>query len=241
MFKSSLHSTNKLQYLTIFDVVVLAVLFFGWAIYQSTLSLVELLNAGQSTPEQLVFDEMANWMGIATELGTLLLVFAYLWCRRFDFGRLNFRISYRTLQKILLYILLAGTVATIVDVGHAYWAMSDVAESTSGAGYTFDEHFAQISPSLVLFALVNGFYEELFFVGLAVLAKKQHLPIVFLMSLVVRFLFHTYQGFVGAFVIMTLGVVFFYLRQKDDELVPFMLAHAFFDVFGLGLPLYWLE
>lgn len=56
-----------------------------------------------------------------------------------------------------------------------------------------------------------------------------------ILSLIIRFAFHTYQGLLGAMVISTLGMVFILLRLKDDELVAFMLAHAFFDVFGLGL------
>nr|WP_283162941.1 CPBP family intramembrane glutamic endopeptidase [Moraxella sp. Tifton1] len=96
------------------------------------------------------------------------------------------------------------------------------------------------SPSLLLFALINGFYEEVFFVGLVALTAKKHLPLAIVLTLLVRFAFHTYQGLAGALTITTLGMVFLLLRRKSDELLPFTLAHSFFDLFGLTLPLYLL-
>ncbi|WHR54771.1 CPBP family glutamic-type intramembrane protease [Wohlfahrtiimonas chitiniclastica] len=57
---------------------------------------------------------------------------------------------------------------------------------------------------------------------------------MYLYSLVIRFSFHTYQGINSAIAITLLGVVFLLIRRRTNLLVPFMLAHAFFDVFGLG-------
>ncbi|PQH57150.1 type II CAAX prenyl endopeptidase Rce1 family protein, partial [Acinetobacter baumannii] len=54
-------------------------------------------------------------------------------------------------------------------------------------------------------------------------------------SLLIRFSFHTYQGISDALAITTLGIVFIIFRQRFYSLIPFMLAHAFFDVFGLGV------
>ena len=55
------------------------------------------------------------------------------------------------------------------------------------------------------------------------------------LSLIVRFAFHTYQGLASAFTITTLGVVFLLFRRQTNMLLPFILAHGLFDIFGLSL------
>lgn len=96
-----------------------------------------------------------------------------------------------------------------------------------------------VTVSHVLFALLNGFYEELFFLGLVFAVRPRLFAPAFAFSLFVRFIFHVYQGLLGAASITTLGIVFFFYRRKIPALVPFMLAHSFFDVYGLNMG-YWL-
>lgn len=106
----------------------------------------------------------------------------------------------------------------------------NLAESTAGAmGH------GALSVSLVLFALLNGFFEEVFFLGLVLAVSPRWRPLAIVLSLGVRFAFHTYQGLAGAATITTLGLVFLLARRRISALPPFMLAHACFDVTGLGL------
>lgn len=232
--------TSKRKTLNWLDVIVLTTIFFGIAIYSSTVHFFALSQANQVAPADLSFEASQNWSGIAMELGALCVAWLYLQYRHFDFKQLNFNVNKWTLPKIALCILLAGSVATAYEVAQQallpHWYPAD-----DSAHYSATDHMNQWSLSLFVFALLNGFYEELFFIGLLVLVEKKHLLWVVLFSLVVRFAFHTYQGLAGAMVITTLGVVFLLLRWKSDELLPFMLAHSFFDLFGLGLPFYLLE
>lgn len=76
--------------------------------------------------------------------------------------------------------------------------------------------------------------------GLIFAVRPKFVPRAAAFSIGVRFIFHLYQGLAGAATVTTLGVVFTLFRRKTSVLVPFMLAHAFFDVFGLGSAyLYW--
>ncbi|MFL1732550.1 CPBP family intramembrane glutamic endopeptidase [Moraxella oculi] len=220
------------------DIVILAVVFFGIAIYDSTLHFIEMLNHGQVAPETLEFDAGGNWRGIATELVALVVAWGYLKYRRFDFKQLNFSFNRWTIPKTVLYVLCASVVATLYET-FQYMAFPQL-YAAAEVQYGVEEHFGMWSPSLLLFALINGFYEEVFFVGLVALTAKKHLPLAIVLTLLVRFAFHTYQGLAGALTITTLGVVFLLLRRKSDELLPFTLAHSFFDLFGLTLPLYLL-
>lgn len=232
---------SKITILTMVDVLILTAIFFGAAIYSSTMQFVALLQASQTVasavPSDLQFADSQNLTSILTELTLMTVAFLYLKMRRFDFSQFHFGINRYTVPKTVLYILLAGAVATICE----YVQMSVVDYGVQAVdNYSADEHLSQISPSLVAFALVNGFFEEWYFLGI-LFVHKNRIWVALLFALMVRFLFHTYQGLVGALIITTLGVSFFVLRNKSEELLPFMLAHAFFDVFGLGLPLYWLE
>ncbi|MFB2538465.1 MULTISPECIES: CPBP family intramembrane glutamic endopeptidase [unclassified Acinetobacter] len=102
--------------------------------------------------------------------------------------------------------------------------------------YTWADYTSRLSPSLSVFSFLNGFYEELFFMGLVMATQVKYLRHAIVYSLFVRFIFHLYQGIAGASTILTLGFVFLLWRKKVNSLVPFMLAHAYFDLFGLGLP-----
>lgn len=253
----------KRTHLEWFDFVILTLIFFGMAIYTSTTGFLELSQADMTAPSELVFDSDTNYYAIIQELITLAVAFLYLNWRRFDFGQFVFKLTRLVPLKIVLYILIAGTVATVSEyvlmalmpewypdlATQSLDTQSLTSQNTQipdTQSYNAHEHLSQLSPSLVLFALLNGFFEELYFLGIVfATAKKYPLVPLFLLSLLVRFSFHTYQGLAGALVISTLGVVFFALRKfaldkKDDNLLPFVLAHAFFDIFGLGLPLYWL-
>ncbi|UWH02138.1 CPBP family intramembrane metalloprotease [Corynebacterium silvaticum] len=96
----------------------------------------------------------------------------------------------------------------------------------------------KIDASLVLFSLQNGFYEEIFFLGIFLSVAPKYRVAAFIFSLVVRTIFHTYQGLASALGIgLILGSIFYFLytRSKDKNLYTFFLAHAICDVVGLAV------
>lgn len=221
---------TRIRHLHPADVFVLTLIFFGSAIYSSTLAYLDLQAAGAAAPADLGLDGTAAWYGIATELVLLALSAAYLYWRRFDFRSLNFRFNRYTLPKTAACILLAGLAASAFEYGQ-YLLRPELYPAAEETGA--ESWFAHWSAPFFLFALLNGFYEELFFVGLLFAVPRKHLVWVLPFSLLVRFAFHTYQGTAAALTITTLGAVFIVLRLKYKELPPFMLAHSFFDLFGL--------
>lgn len=232
---------NKRIHLNFGDIAILTLIFFGTALYSSTSAFLTLLSDNQVMPEHLDFGAQNNVWGMVSECVCLLLAFAYLMWRKFDFKALNFQFNVKMLPRIVLYVLLAGTVAMVFEYVLMWLCPQLYPAPNEAATYSGEAHLNQWSVSLFAFALLNGFFEELFFLGLLFAVQAKHLPWAMLLGLVVRFAFHTYQGLAGALTITTLGVVFLLLRFKHKELLPFMLAHSFFDVFGLGLPLYLLD
>lgn len=235
---------NKRNELKLFDIVVLTVIFFGYAVYNSALQYIALQNGSLAHPN-VVFSEAQNYFALLYELVSLLLAFFYLKFRRFNFGRLNFSVNKYTLPLIVLLIVTGAIVSDAVYYIYSYLFYHPEAELTTQAvevaenAYADFDPFQRLSLGLVLFALVNGFYEEIFFLGLIFCTPKKFYYPIMAFSLAVRFGFHTYQGLLSAVSITTLGVVFILFRRKIQSLLPFMLAHSFFDLFGLGIA-FWL-
>lgn len=93
---------------------------------------------------------------------------------------------------------------------------------------------AQARPSLsmlVAVGMVNGLYEEMFLLGYLVRGFAKRDPSLALgMSLLVRLLYHLYQGPIGALSVLVIGFVFglFYLRT--GRLWPVVFAHTVADI-----------
>lgn len=239
------HTTKtRITSLTPIDIIILSIIFFGEAIISSTYGFLQLTAQQQVAPDTLVFDSQMNWLGIIKECFILSIAYLYLRYRNFDFKQFNFSINRYTPIKIIAYILLAGTVATVYEYLQLWLFPSlytPIDPTGSEAVYSANDHWSQMSFSLLVLALLNGFFEEWYFLGIIFAIQKKYLPYALMFSLLIRFAFHTYQGLAAALVITTLGMVFLLLRCKDKQLPAFMLAHSFFDVFGLGLPLYLLD
>lgn len=219
----------KMKHLTFTDIAVLTLIFFGGAIYGSSIGYIELLQGNQVAPENLSVDDLAKWQVTAMQAVLLIIAWCYLRWRKFDFRVLNFKVNRYTLPLTLLLVIGAGLFADLYQVIHAFIVPEHYPETEQiyyqGIQYT---------PRLIITSLFNGFFEEIFFMGLVFAVKPQTLPKAIIFSLFIRFAFHTYQGLAGALTITTLGVSFWLFRRKIPVLIPFFLAHAAFDIFGLS-------
>ena len=99
------------------------------------------------------------------------------------------------------------------------------------------DKFMALSPMAIAYGLLNGFYEEFFFLGLLTSVKDKYKWLVLLFSTVVRVSFHTYQGMLWALVIgVAFGLLYYFLyKYKVKNLLPFFLVHALADMFGSSL------
>lgn len=220
----------KNKHLTFADIVILAIIFFGTAVYTSTMWYFELLQENRPEPENLSINDLASWQTSAMQAFLLIIVWLYLRWRRFDFSVLNFKVDRYTLPLTLLLIFGAGLFADIYQYLHAFIVPENYPE--------IEQNYYQAvnyTPELLITSLFNGFFEEIFFMGLVFTVKPKMLPKAIIFSLFVRFSFHTYHSVAGALTIVTLGISFWLFRRKIPVLVPFFLAHAVFDIFGLSV------
>ena len=94
-----------------------------------------------------------------------------------------------------------------------------------------------LTPMAIGYALLNGFYEEFFFLGLLTSVKEKHQWLVLVYSVIIRISTHTYQGLLWALVIGLVYGFFYYFLYKCvvKNLLLFFIMHALADMFAPSL------
>lgn len=225
-------NSEKISYLKWYDILVLTIILIGDGIYNSTMSFVALQQETTTISDNLIFTSADNYTSLIKQAGLLIIALIYLWFRRFDFKTWHFRFDLKTLFHGVL--LFAG-VALLFD---AYTLATSQVESILPTPNPIGAFFNSEPVSRVLYSLLNGTYEELYFLGMCLAVKPKYLKFAVPFSLLVRFSFHTYQGLTSAIGIGFLFGLYFYLffrNSKDKNLIPFFIAHAIADIFGISL------
>lgn len=227
---------RKLHYLKCWDVFLITVIMFSSFIVTSFSTFFHLTDKNMTEiPE---FTTALNWQAFIFQVILLGIAFLYLYFRNFDFSQWKITIN---LKAILIGIILFIGVALLFDLyfmllSETIFDNSIFYESQNEA--SFVSSFSNIDVSLLFYSILNGFYEEIFFLGvcLSVIPKKR--SYYFIYSLFIRYSFHTYQGNLSAIAIgFLLGSIYYmlYTKMKEKNLFPFFLAHAITDVFGAGI------
>ncbi|KSV58086.1 type II CAAX prenyl endopeptidase Rce1 family protein [Acetivibrio ethanolgignens] len=221
--------------LLLLDVAVLTVIMFGQAIYNSSIHYLHLLNRTTTISQTTDFSIFDNYYALASQMFLLFLAFLYLKVRNFDFRVWNLRATFSGFGKGLLLFLVA---AICMDV---YWLLTSRLVYTLPFPAMLGTILGRFELSTVLYAILNGFYEEIYFLGIITHVKLEKLKYIIPFSLLIRFSFHTYQGVISALGLgFVLGGLFYFLykKSKTKNLFPFFVAHAFADIIGLGILYY---
>lgn len=225
----------KLTTLKWFDLIVITLIMFGEGIYNSTLQYLALINHTTTLESNLSFSSLQNYQALAMQLIWLFLAFIYLLCRNFDFSVWTRQIKLEAwLPFKIIGLFLISALAMDAFTFLSYNLMVPVTPSMA-------QLVSNLDLSLILYSLLNGFYEEIFFLGVCMTVKPQHVKWTFLYSLLIRCSFHTYQGLGNAIALgLLLGIIFFvcYKKWKPKNLLPFFLAHAIADIIGLTVLTY---
>lgn len=223
------------------DILVLTAILFGTAIRDSAISYLASVQGSQSFESALVFTTADNLHAIRVQCLLLLLALLYLRIRQFDFSSWKIRIGLKaTAGGILLFLAMALTMDLFLLAADSIGALPvDAASASAGADAgAAAAGGAAMDWSLILFSLLNGFYEEIYFLGMCLSVPKRFVKWAFLFSLAVRFSFHTYQGIApAAGIALIVGITncIIYEKTGRKNLWPFFLSHAVADVLGLGI------
>lgn len=220
----------KRKNLEILDVILVTFIMLGPAIFKST----QMFLSGPSQTEDIIFSTYDNIRAIIIQSIQLIIAFVYLWVRKFDFSNWKYKVTVKdTFLGIGLFFILGFLMdLTNIATSGAEWISGFLATNVPILGA-----LSVVTPSLILFSILNGFYEEIFFLGVCTSVKKEHQKGIFIYSVIIRTIFHTYQGIVLALGIgLFLGIIYYVLyKKKTSNLYPYMLSHTFADIFGLSL------
>lgn len=202
--------------LSLLDALIVSAICFGLFIVASTQAML----AGYPDAE---LSDASNVYSILIELVLALCALLYLHARRFDLRPLYPRPQLTgALQGVAIYVV-AAVLAWVVT-------MPFVADDGSVPAVAFLLQGVSLA-STVAFAMVNGTFEEVFLLGVLLRGLKgQGMWFAVGFSMVVRLLYHTYQGPVGLLSVFAFGLVLtaFYLRT--GRLWPVVFAHILGDI-----------
>lgn len=237
-----IHPEQPLKELRWFDIGMVTLIMFGQFIVRSTqmymASLSPIISTTMSeTATNTVSKGAAYSSNFSLQLILLSLALVYLWIRHFDFKQLPIRLKWSVLFWVPFIFAIMGLLADVVSTlsGQYNYFSPQVLAFVSPMAVL--NKFMALSPMAIAYGLLNGFYEEFFFLGLLTSVKDKYKWWVLLFSTLVRVSFHTYQGMLWALVIgVVFGLLYYFLyKYKVKNLLPFFLVHALADMFGSSL------
>lgn len=188
---------------------------FGWAIASSTRSVAAGFQPGE-------FNDAALGRIVFTEVMCTAIALLFLRARGYAISTLYPAPSATGLGvAVLLYAA-------------SLWAAWLATLPFTAAHQPIDDMMAAASPSLtavLTMAVVNGAFEEVFLLGFLLRGLRAHGPSVALgISLLVRLLYHLYQGPLGAVSVLGFGLVLSLYFLRFGSLFPPVLAHVVADI-----------
>ncbi|WP_156286521.1 CPBP family intramembrane glutamic endopeptidase [Oceanivirga salmonicida] len=226
---------NKIQYLRYYDIIFITIIMFGIAIYSSILDYKDIIYGVSNINENLYFSSTEDWVSIIIEIFELFIVFVYLYFRKFDFSKWKFKMGLKTILKgILIYIV----ASLIIDISSFVFSFNQFPLVYTGQFIAVSEFIKEFSISLIPFSILNGFFEEIFFLGICLSVKEKYIKYALIYSMIIRVSFHTYQGMASAMTIgIGIGLLFYvaYTKYSNKNLAPVVIAHIISDIFGAGI------
>lgn len=231
---------EKINYLKWWDILIVTVIMFGYFIYSSISSFFYLPDP--NTTQIPEFTTNMNWRALVFQFILLSIAFIYLYIRNFNFSQWKIKIN---LKSIAIGIALFIGVALIFDLYFTLvYSILPYPNTDNSVFYESEttnlllSKLSTVDLSLIMYSILNGFYEEIFFLGICLSVEPDKRKYYFIYSLLIRYSFHTYQGNISALAIgLLVGGIYYlvYTKSKDKNLFPFFLAHAITDVFGAGI------
>ena len=253
---------EKTKNLRFYDVIIISLILFGEFIIRSNQLFLDSLNAVKSAMfyafplspillsqnTESITETVAETVDTATEgvayssnlqfqFFMLLLVFLYLIVRNFDFKQIPFRFKLSVIPWYFVLLAIMGLSADVLyllfDNGYNYFTKEVL---LSMDFFELFRKIAALSPIAIIYALLNAFYEEFFFLGLLGTVDQKYKWQTLLYSTMIRISFHTYQGMTSAIIIgVVFGLLYYYFyTYRIKNLLPVVLVHSMADMFGSG-------
>jgi membrane protease YdiL (CAAX protease family) len=165
------------------------------------------------------------------EAYALALVVPLMYGRGWTMAALGLRIQWRDFATAIALVILAY-------LGYiALWRLfSIVLPDAAGEAATINLASSQFSFKILLGAsIVNGFFEELFVAGYLIHCLRSRFGVIAAVnvSVMVRLMYHLYQGPMSVVGIVPIGLVFAWGYVRTGRLWPLVIGHALLDFISL--------
>ena len=227
---------KPLKELKWYDIAIVTTIMFGQFIVWSTQAFIASFQPVAQAVSTAT-DGAAYSSNFTLQIILLAIALAYLLLRNFDFKQLPIRFKWSVLfwvPFIFAIVGLFGDIVTTVSGEYDYFNVNLFAYIDP---MQIIHKFLALSPMAIAYALLNGFYEEFFFLGVMTSVNQKYKWWALAYSTLIRISFHTYQGLVWAVVIGVIYGLFYYVLYKKviKNLLPFFLMHALADMFGSSI------
>jgi membrane protease YdiL (CAAX protease family) len=202
---------------------------FGLPIFASIMSLAAP-NEGRSP----VFTNIELFAAIIFEVIQLGFLAWFLQIRGWTLERFGLAFSWS--GTAIGLVLLAVTYALVVGV--QYFAQVVFNYDTQGAIARAPKFDADLSMQLLfMISVVNAIAEELFVTGYVITAlqPRRGLWVAINASVVLRLLYHLYQGPIGVLTSVPMGLLYGYLYSRTRQLWPLIVAHVALVIIALAM------
>jgi membrane protease YdiL (CAAX protease family) len=202
---------------------------FGLPIFASIMSLAAP-NEGRSP----VFTNIELFAAIIFEVIQLGFLAWFLQIRGWTLERFGLAFSWS--GTAIGLVLLAVTYALVVGV--QYFAQVVFNYDTQGAIARAPKFDADLSMQLLfMISVVNAIAEELFVTGYVITAlqPRRGLWVAINVSVVLRLLYHLYQGPIGVLTSVPMGLLYGYLYSRTRQLWPLIVAHVALVIIALAM------
>ena len=203
---------------------------FGLPIFASIMSLAAP-NAGRSP----VFTNAELFAAIIFEVIQLGFLAWFLRIRGWTLEKFGLAFSWS--GTVVGLALLAVTYVLVVGVAHvAQGVFNYDVQAAIERAPRFDENLSM--QLLFLVSVVNGIAEELFVAGYIITAlyPRRGMWVAINVSVVVRLLYHLYQGPIGVLTAVPMGLLYGYLYSRTRQLWPLIVAHVLLILVSLATP-----
>ncbi|MEO8018397.1 MAG: type II CAAX endopeptidase family protein [Pseudomonadota bacterium] len=201
---------------------------FGLPIFASIMSLD--VAEGTAAPE---FNNAALFATVVFEVIQLGFLSWFLRIRGWTLEK--FGLSFSWTSTAAGVALLAVTYALVF--GAQYAAQIIFNYDIQAAAARVPKVDPDLSMQLVfIVSVVNGIFEELFVAGYIItsLTERRGMWVAINTSVVVRLLYHLYQGPIGVMTVVPMGLLYGYVYSRTRQLWPLVVAHVLVDIIGLS-------
>jgi len=219
------------------ELIIVLIIGFGFFIYSSTRSFF-VVNSDYSHSWIYKTTSQSYYSIVIYEVIALLIIIYILRVRNWRLIDFNLGFTFRLVWIALLLMFIRNIIG---NIGFKVLELTNVIDDSTIKHVQYGLETNWISISLII--IINSIYEEIILIGYFFKRlEKYHPALIIGLSLIIRELYHTYQGWISLIVIIPTGLVFGFYYYKHKKIWPVIIAHGFSNLIAFfNMHFHWYE